>query len=168
MKKSTTLKTVAFAAQYYTNICKIMHKQMNGDMVCFYANNKKIADYLHKDLTKKSFEELFALCEKQGVFDLRFNSHVPCVTFNAAAKHMTRKWPRDHMGMMALIEDKYPKEVWKGLEQWAEAYSQKTEIKAFERVFKNPLSARFNGGVSHTFWQGDDGVLIWQNMVVSG
>lgn len=159
MKKSTTLKTVEFASQYYANISKITHIQINGEKVCFYANNKKIASYLQRDLTKESFKELFALCEKQGVFDLHFSNHIPSVTFNAAAKHMTRKWPRDHIGMMALIEDKYPQEVWGGLVKWAEAYSNLAEVRAFERVLRKPLGACYNKGVAHTFWMLENGEL---------
>lgn len=156
---SSTLKTIAFAHDYHKYINHANHIDTAGQRHGFFINNLQIAPYLQKDLTLKSFSELFQLCQNQGVFNLQFYHHIPCVTFNAAAKHMTRKWPRDHCGMIPLIEDKYPHELWPGLCQWAKAYNQPCEIHAFERVLKKPSGACHNQGVSHTFWQNTDGTL---------
>ena len=158
-----TLQVIAFAAEYHKHITPITHHLSNGGDVCFYANNFVIADYLKKDFTIESFTKLFDLCKQKGVFDLHFCNHIPSVTFNAAAKHMTRKWPRDHMGMMPLIEDKYSDELWLGLLEWAKAYNSPKEIKAFELIFKDPKKACFNEGISHTFWQGKEGNLSRDN-----
>jgi len=160
MKKVTTLKVINFAKEYGKNITKIIHNSNNGKKVCFYANNKEVSAFLIKDFDVALFKKLFALCDKKGVFDLRFCNHIPSVTFSAGAKHMTRKWPRDHMGMMPLVKDKYAEQAWKGLEEWAKTYNQATEIRAFDKVFKNPEKACCNMGVSHVFWQLDDGSLI--------
>ena len=160
MNKKDTLKVINFAADYENNITKIWHRANDGKKVCFIANNKEIADFLQKDLTMDSFKKLFELSEKKGVFDLRFYNHIPSVTFGVAAKHMIRKWPRDHMGMMPLVEDKYRKELWEGLVEWAKTYNKAAEIRAFNRVFRNPQSACYNKGVAHVFWQLDDGSLV--------
>ena len=160
MKKSTTLEVVNFAGDYGKHIVKITHKTWDGKAVCFYANNKQIAPFLAKDLNSENFKKLFVLCDKKGVFNLKFTNHIPYVTFNVAAKHMTRKWPRDHMGMIELVKDKYQNELWKGLVEWAKTYNRPSEIRAFARVFKHPQSACYNKGVAHVFWQLADGSLI--------
>ena len=114
-KIALSKKVIEFASSYYDKIERIQHVETTGQVHYFYANNKLIAAYLKKDLTYTAFKKLFDLCKMNGVFDLSFNKHIPCVTFNAAAKHMTRKWTRDHSGMMPLIKDKYPNEAWAGL-----------------------------------------------------
>lgn len=154
-----TIKTIDFAREYHQQITSVTHRLSDGKTTSFYANNAQIAPYLMQDFDLATFKKLFNLCQKQGVFDLRFAGHIPSVTFNAAAKHMTRKWPRDHMGMIPLIAKRYPHELWPGLLQWCDAYSQPSEIKGFERVFKKPSSAHRNHGIAHVFWQNSDGSM---------
>lgn len=98
--KSATLQTIAFAQDYYKHITLIEHVDLIGQKKSFFANNAIVASYIKKNLTLESFSEIFAICQKNGTFDLHFNNSIPFVTFNTAAAHMTRKWPRDHMGMM--------------------------------------------------------------------
>lgn len=160
ISKLKTLQLIKFAGDYASQLSLIKHRTIDGNDNCFFANNAQIAPYLKKDFTFESFKKLFELCSKNGVFDLHFYKSIPYVTLHSAAKHMTRKWPRDHCGMIPLIEKKYPHKLWSGLCQWAKAYNQPTEIRAFERVFKNPTTARNNSGIAHTFWQKDDGSLV--------
>lgn len=154
-----TLKIIDFAHEYQENITPISHQLLNGQKVIFYANNAQIAPYLKQDLTLKSFNELFDFCKKNGVFQLRFENHIPCVTMKAGAKHMTRKWPRDHMGMIPLITEYYPDELWPGLLKWCDAYTSPSEIKSFEKIFKNPNYAIKNWGISHIFCLEADGSI---------
>lgn len=154
-----TIKTIDFARHYQQNICPITHLLYNGKATEFYANNRQIAPFLEQNLTLTSFQKLFELCLSKGVFDLKFNHHIPFVTLHAAAKHMTRKWPRDHMGMIPLIAARYPDELWSGLLQWCQTYSLPSEVRAFARVYKNPAVARQNYGIAHVFWQTSDGSM---------
>ncbi len=154
-----TVKTIDFARNYFRHITLCYHSTLDGNKISFYTNNLQIAPYLSQDFDLITFKKLFNLCQNNGVFDLHFSNHIPCVTFNAAAKHMTRKWPRDHMGMIPLIAECYPDELWHGLLQWCNAYSAPEEIKGFERVFKKPACARHNHGIAHVFWQNSDGSL---------
>lgn len=154
-----TLICIKEAADYEKSIFEIEHTRYNGKKVKFKVNNKQIFQIINSPLNALNFKKLFSLAKENGVFNLSFSHHLPAVTINAAAKHMTRKWPRDHMGMIPLIADCYPEELWPGIEKQAEIYSSKTEIAAFERVFKNPNCAKQNLGVAHVFFQSDNGTI---------
>ena len=154
-----TLICIKEAADYEKSIFEIEHTRYNGKKVKFKVNNKQIYQIINHPLNALNFEKLFALAKENGVFNLSFSHHLPAVTINAAAKHMTRKWPRDHMGMIPLIADCYPEELWPGIEKQAEIYSSKTEVAAFERVFKNLDCAKQNLGVAHVFFQNDTGTV---------
>ncbi len=161
-----TIICIQNASEYEKNIFELQHLRYNGQTVSFKVNNKKIYQILSKPLTVKNFTKLFNLAKNSGVFNLNFSHHLPDVTINTSTKHMTRKWPRDHMGMMPLIIDLYPDEFIAGIEKQAECYCSKTEISAFERVFKDPSSARQNQGIAHVFYQKQNGNLYrdknWQ------
>ena len=154
-----TLKIIDFAREYQQNITLVSHQLLDGQKAIFYVNNAQIAPYLKQDLTLKSFKKLFNLCQKNGVFYLRFEKHIPCVTLQSRANHMKRKWPRDHMGMIPLIAECYQDELWLGLLKWCDAYTSPAEIKGFEKIFKNPAYAIQNLGISHLFWLKPDGSM---------
>lgn len=158
-----TLICIKQAAEYEKNIFEIEHCRHNEKKVKFKINNQQIYQILLSPLTSSNFEKLFALAKEKGVFRLSFSHHIPSVTINTSTKHMTRKWPRDHMGMLPLIADNYPEELWAGIEKQAEIYSSDIEIRAFERIFKNPSIAKQNKGIAHVFFQKNNGSVTRDN-----
>lgn len=147
-----TLKTTIDATSYTKNISFNHHVRTNGKKVKIAVNNPEVFEYFKTPMTSQKFGELFRKTEKKGVFDLRFDSGVPSVTDAAGSAEMTRKWARDHAGMMRLIDKKYPEQGVTGLKTWAKTYSAPEEVAAFERVIKNPATYKENGGVAHVFW----------------
>ena len=119
----------------------------------YIVNNSEILPFLKQKPNRRLFQELFALADSKGVFDLEFCHGIPCVTLAAGARHMTRKWPRDNAGMAELIKHKYPDKYENCLIKTAEAYLSRTEMQAFGRVLNCPADFKKNLGIAHVFWQ---------------
>lgn len=147
-----TLLAQMEAGCYANSLPELEYLRSDKSLVRFKVNNHTIYDFLKCGLQANTFKSMFQTAEKQGVFDLSFEHHVPRVTLNAGALHMTRKWPRDHAGMLPLIAQRYPDELWPGLQTLAESYCGPVEIKGFEKVFQNPASFKRNHGIAHVFW----------------
>lgn len=153
------LKAQAEASSYQTSLPEVSHIRADGTSTVFKVNNTEIFNFLIQPLSCQNFSELFSLCESKGVFDLAFEHHIPNVTLTAGSRHMTRKWPRDHAGMLPLIADRYPDEFWPGLHKTAASYLSRSEISAFRKVLQNPSAFKKNAGISHVFWLNADGKL---------
>ncbi len=154
-----TLQAILEATIYPLNLRQITHIRPDGTKTTFKINNNLIFKNLSSPLTFTKFKKLFKLCRNRGVFDLSFEHHIPAVTLNAGSRHMTRKWPRDHAGMLPLINALYPQELIPGLQAWAEAYTSQREVAAFEEVITDPQSYHKNKGVSHIFRLEENGSL---------
>lgn len=154
-----TLQAMLEATVYPLNVHQLFHHRHNGSKVSLTINNRLIYKNLPEPLSFSQFKKLFKLCRNHGVFDLVFESHIPVVTLQAGSKHMTRKWPRDHVGMLPLINALYPEELAPGLQAWAKAYTSPREISAFEKVIANPKTYDCNQGISHIFWLEKNGNL---------
>ncbi len=154
-----TLRAMLEATNYPLNLRQITHTRPDGTKTTFKINNNLIFKNLSSQLTFAEFKKLFKLCRNRGVFDLSFEHHIPSVTLSAGSRHMTRKWPRDHAGMLPLINALYPHELVPGLQAWAQAYTSSREIAAFEEVITNPQSYQQNKGVSHIFRLQENGSL---------
>lgn len=147
-----TLSAVREASRYPTQTTTLCHTRSDGEKVSFKVNNPEIAGFLQRKLDSATFQKLFDLAADKGVFDLQFEFGVPCVTLCAGSRHMTRKWPRDHAGMMPLIEKRYSNQLWPGLKNVARSYLSPLELRAFETVIASPKTFKQNKGIAHVFW----------------
>lgn len=154
-----TLQAMLEATIYPLNVHQLIHHRHNGSKVTIIINNRLIYKNLSEPLSFTQFKKLFKLCRNHGVFDLVFENHIPVVTLQAGSQHMTRKWPRDHAGMLPLINAHYPQELAPGLLAWAKAYTSPREISSFEKVIANPETYLLNQGISHIFWLEKNGNL---------
>lgn len=139
-------------ADTYENCRTVLRGGVFSD-AAYIVNNFEILPFLKQKLDRHLFQELFALADSKGVFDLEFCHGIPSVTLAAGARHMTRKWPRDNAGMAELIKYKYPDEYEICLIKMAETYLNRTEMQAFGRVLNCPDDFKKNLGIAHVFWQ---------------
>ena len=146
-----TIAAMKEASHYERNL-----PVLKGGVFCqseFAVNNLELYPFLKSKLSFESFRKAFLLVDGKGLFSLSFCHDIPLVTEVAGARHMTRKWPRDMVGMECLIKDKYPEHYENGLLKIARAYCSRREVKAFETVIQNPGSYKKNCGIVHIFWQ---------------
>ena len=125
-------------------------------------HNKKIADKLSYEYTRKTFRKLFNFAEKKGVFDLNINPdthYVKTSLITHEENPLMGKlvWVTDSCNYIPLIKDKYPEAAVPLMENLSAFY--KKQERNFNKIINDPLKYELNhdwpntakNGVGHVF-----------------
>lgn len=144
-----TLDAMLAASHYNPTV-----KRLDG--YTLKVHNPKVADWMKEAYTSKTFDQLMALCEANGTFDVTIDEKTGLVKTTDISDEedeiMVQAWFTDTARNLVLQKDRAPETVPKVLVTTARAYM--AQIEEMESIIRNPdtyYNDERNVGVTHIF-----------------